>query len=296
MKKIVFRSAIYNSNEDPNTNIEYLGIFKTIDIISTPTQNLTLSSAYIALSNVSRNVFLPNSAGGLIQNGFDANGGTYYEFAKDESFEAVTSCNLLGYTQLPNTMSDQPESMYCAIGFSVYGYPVSMKLLSGSAIPYPYYNNPFVSTAYLDGTRSYNAGTGVIFPSTIGPLKYSYVTDCNAFGPSSGGSPSQSQYALSQPIGTSVLGIRQGQSISQVQDYFFPWTTTLTPTNVFAGVQNFVMLQDTNFSVYQYDDEEVPRVFGNPLYTITGDEVFPSEEETALVGVANNITSYYFIL
>lgn len=295
VKKIIFRSAISNSNEDPNRSIEYLGVFKTIDILSTPTQNLTLSSAYVVLSNVSRNVFLPNSAGGLLQNGFDPNGGTYYEFGKDTSFEAETDSNLLGYTQLPNTISDQPESMYCAIGFSAYGYPVTMKLLSGSAIPYPYYNNPFVSTAYLDGTRSYNGGTGVIFPSTIGPSNYPYVTNCNAFGPQAGGSPSQSEYALSQPIGTSILGIKQGASISQVPNYFFPWTTTLTPTNVFAGVQNFVMLQDTNFSVYQYDDEEVPRVLGEALYTITGDEVFPSEEGTALVGVAANITSYYFV-
>ncbi len=295
VKKITFRSAIYDSNDDPNWNIEYLGVFNMIQVLSTPTQNLTLSSATIVLSNESRSVFLPNAIENYNQFGFDPNGGTYYTFVKDTNYVAPTYSTILGYTQLQNTMTDQPESMYCAIGFSAYGYPVTMKLLSGSVIPYPYYNNPFVSTAYLDGTRAYNTNYEVIFPSTIGPSNFPYVTNCNDFAPPPGGSPSQSQFALSQPIGTSVLGYKDSASFIQDSQYMYPWTTSLVPTNVFAGVLNFIMLQDTNFAIYQYEDEQIPRTLGTPIYNLTGDEIFPSEESTALVGVAANTSAYYFI-
>lgn len=295
IKKLSFRSVIYDSNNDPNWNIEYIGVFNMIEVLSTPTKNLTLSSAYVVLSNESRNVFTPNTLTTSEQFGFDANGGTVYTFVKDTSYIAPTYSNLLGYTQLQNTMSDQPESMYCAIGFSVYGQPLTMKLLSGSVIPYPYYNNPIVSTAYLDGTRAYNSSFGVIFPSTIGPSNFPFVTNCNIFAPPSGGSPSQSQYIVSQPIGTSVLGYKEYTPFIQDPDFFYPWTTTLTPTNVFAGIANYVMIQDTNFAIYSYENEQLPRTLTTPAYTLTGDEIFPSEESTSLVGATANPTSYYFI-
>lgn len=294
VKRVAFRSAIEDYDNDPNSNIAYLAVYNMGDIISTNTVNLTMSSAYVVLSNSSRVTY--NSTFTPETNGFDEKGGTWYEFIKDSSFVAQTYSNVLGYTQVPATMSDQPESMYCVMAFNQFGTPITIKALSGSAVPYPYYSQVFQSNAYFDGTHAYNYDSNIVFPSSIGQTNWPFATSLSSFfGPPPGGSVTQSRYALSLPIGTSVVNFKRGLSPTQDTNYIFPWTTTLTPTKVIASVADYLLLQDTNFNIYDYSLISPTRTFGEPTWTITPDQVFPTYEFTSLVGLAANTTHFYFM-
>jgi hypothetical protein len=293
IKRIMFRSAIENSNNDPNKDIKYLGVYNMGTIISTSVLDLSLSTAITVLSIASRVSYTSSIT---YDTGFDVKGGTYYEFIKDSNFVPIISTPILGYTQGQGKMSDQPESMYTCIAFTEYGTPIPIKALSGSAIPYPFYNNPFVSTAYLDGTSAYNSNQSVLFPSTIGPDAWPFVSSISSlFAPPPGNDGTQSQYVLSQPIGTSVLNYKRALNPVEDTKFFIPWTTTLTPTNIIANVSNYVMLQDTNFNFYKYNLLQTDRTFETPTWTLSADQVYPSYEFTSLVGVAANNSHVYFL-
>jgi hypothetical protein len=297
--RLMFRSAIQDSNTDPNREIQYVGIFKLGDIINYNTNQISLSSARIVLSNSARvyytSTFIASNAG------FDLKGGAYYEFKKDTGYVAPNYSNILGYTQTPAQMSDQPESMYTAITFSQYGLPLTIKALSGSVVPYPFYNEVFVSSAYLDGTKAYNSTQGVVFPSTIDSAwpfissgtEYQYGPPSTFFGVPT--SETQSRTVLSQPIGTTVLAVKS--TLAEVIDsnMLWPWTTTLTPTLVLGTVSNYLLTQDTQYSVYSIQQNSPTRILSTPIWQVSADQIFPSYENTSLVGVAGNSSDYYFL-
>lgn len=299
VKRIAFRSAIENYDEDPNSQIKYLGVYNMGTIIHSNTADIKLSTAIIVLSNSARVTY--TSTFTFSNNGFDVKGGSYYEFRKDSSFINPTYPALLGYGQLQSEMSDQPESMYTFIAFDQYGTPTPIKALSGSAIPFPLYNNTFVSSVYLDGTPPYYEydylSTGVVFPSTIGQCNFPYAANSisSLFAPPPNQDGTQSLYALSMPIGTSVLNIKKGIPYDASQDYLQPWSTILTPTNVYANVSNHILLQDTNFNIYEYNSNDPQRNLINPKWELSPDAIYPTYEYTSLVGVAANSKAYYFL-
>ena len=294
LKQIMFRSAISDSNADPNVAIQYLGVYNMYDILNTNTTQLSLSSAITVLSNSARVTYTSTFTQSNF--GFDVKGGTYYDFQTDTSFVQQVPSQILGYTQSPNTMSDQPESMYCAVAFNQYGTPTTIKALSGSAVPYPFYSQVYTSTSYLDGTKPYDIGDGIVFPSTIGQNNWPFATSQSTiFAPPSGIDATQSQYAQSIPIGTSVLNYKRGISLSADSNFLQPWTTTLTPNTVIGTVSNFVLFQDTNFTVYPYTGNQPTRQFTDPVWNFTADEVFSAESFTSLVAVSGNSSWYYFL-
>ena len=293
VKKIMFRSAIEDYEQDPNQFIKYLGVYNMGAVLSTNTTTLTMSSAIIVLSNSSRVSYTSTFA--FEDTLFDKKGGTYYEFTKDTSFVPSVELPILGYIQNQSQMSDQPESMYTVVAFTSNGAPTTIKALSGSAIPYPFYNNPFVSTAYLDGTPSYNSNQGVLFPSTIGPQSWEFVQSISSlFAPPPNKDGTQSQFALSIPIGTSVIPYKQSLSLTENTSYIYPWTTTMTPTKA-INVQGYTMLQDTNFNIYEVDPNTQTRIFSEPKWILTGDQIFSSYEATSLVSATGNSSYFYFL-
>jgi hypothetical protein len=295
IKRMVFRSAIQDYDNDPNQVIQYLAVYNLGTILNAQTVNLTMSTALAVLSNTARVTY--TSTFTLSNNGFDTKGGTYYEFQKDTSFVSQVSSYVLGYPQVPGQMSAQPESMYTCIAFDQYGTPTPIKALSGSAVPYPFYNNAYVSSAYLDGTPNYNTNQGLIFPSTIGPTAFPFIGSASTlFAPPSGASQeTQSKFALSIPVGTSVLPIKQGIPLASTAQYLVPWTTTLTPTNVVATVSNYILMQDTNINIYNYEQLPTTRVFGDPAWQLSADQIFPPYELTPLMGISGNSTYFYFM-
>jgi hypothetical protein len=294
LQQVVFRSAISDYTNDPNQEIRYLGVYNMSVLLIQNTAELSLSTALTVLSSVSRVTYTSNL--NLSTFGFDVKGGTYYEFRKVNDFESEWGVPILGYSQNPNTISDQPESMYSIIAFNEYGIPTPIKALSGSTIPYPYYNNPYASTTYLDGTRAFNSNQGVVFPSTVGATLWPFTSNVSTlFAPAPDGKETQSAYVLSMPIGTSVLAVKGALDLSVTSNFFFPWETTLTPTSVVATVPNFVMLQDTNFNIYEYNPNDINYTFDIPNLTLSPDQIFPTYEQTSVVWVAGNTQFFYFL-
>lgn len=294
LKQFMFRSAIYDSNLDPNSNIRYLGIYLMADILGTNVNTISLSSAITVLSNSSRSYY--DSTITLQSAGFDVKGGCYYNFVKDTGFVPEVARPILGYTQIPGVMSDQPESMYTAIAFSQYGYPLTIKALSGSAIPYPFYNNIFISTAYLDGTRAYNSTFSVIFPSTVGQTNWPTMTSLSSiYAPSLDGDQTQAQYVLSDPVGTSVLNYVNGPSPDLDTRFLYSWQTDIQPTAAVATFSNYILLQDTNYNIYEFDPYTNIRTLTAPAWQLTPDQIYPSYEYTNLAASAGNSTYFWFL-
>jgi hypothetical protein len=293
VKKAMFRSAIEDYENDPNQVIKYLGVYNLGAIMSTNTLNLTMSSAILVLSNSSRVSYTSNFT--FEDTLFDKKGGTYYEFTKDTSFVPNPELPVLGYIQNQGQMSDQPESMYTFVAFTSNGAPTTIKAMSGSAIPYPFYNNPFVSTAYLDGTPSYNSNQGILFPSTIGAQSWGFVGSISSlFAPPANSDGTQSQFALSVPIGTSVVPYKKALTLQESSNFIYPWTTTMTPTKA-INVAGYTMLQDTNFNIYEVDSNTQNRNFSVPKWLLTGDQIFSSYEGTSLVSATGNSRFFYFL-
>jgi hypothetical protein len=296
IQRVVFRSAIEDSNNDPNKGIQYLGVFNMGAILGCNTQQFSMCNAIALLSNSARVSYTSTIT--LSNYGFDTKGGTYYEFIKDSNFVSEEEQLILGYDQRAGTISAQPESMYTLIAFNQYGTPTPIKALSGAAVPYPFYNSAAPSTNYIDGTSAYNSNQGVVIPSSEGPFEFPWIgSQSTLFGPSSSNAfaNTQSQYALSMPIGTSVLNIKAGQSLAADSNYLLPWNITTTPTNTIATVPNFLMLQDTNFNIYTYDPLTITRQLSTPTWELSADQIYPSYENTALVAAGGNCNYYYFL-
>ncbi len=291
IKKVSFRAAIATPVGDPNDAIRYLGVYNMGDIINKPTTQISLSNAIAVLSSSRKMIY--STSVNPDDFGFDVKGGTYYEFTK-VSFPTTASSTILGYAQTPGTMSDQPESMYSIIAFSEFGLPQTIKALSGSAIPYPFYNGVYTSTQYLDGRKAFNSNYGVVYPSTTTQTNWPFAGGA-AYGPPQDGDETQSQFAISIPIGTSVVNYKQYVTINNDSNFLKPWPTPMTPSKVFGTVPDFVMFQDTNVAIYPYSPFERPSEFTKPTWTISADEIFQGTEYTSLVAMTGNSSAYYFL-
>lgn len=292
IQKALFRTAISDYDTDPNQTIKYLGVYNLGDILYKTTANIRISSAILLLSSISRITY--SNSTDPVQAGFDVKGGTYYEFGKDLNFKPSGISTIIGYSQTPKTMSDQPESMYTFIAFSEFGFPTTIKALSGSAIPFPLYNSVFVSSTYVDGSSPYDKNYSIVFPSSITQSNWPFAGG-EEYGPSSYGDITQSAFQLSLPIGTSVLPFKQPFTINNDSNFLQPWQTTMTPSRVIGTLPDYVFFQDTNFTIYKYNPLQANRTFTTPVANLTGDTIFPNYENTALVGVAGNTANYYFL-
>jgi hypothetical protein len=294
VKRVVFRSAINDYANDPNKNIKYMAVYNMGTVLDNATASMNISSALCVLSNSARVTY--TSTFTIEDNLFDTKGGTYYEFKKDTSFGTFSNRYILGYEQVRKRMSDQPESMYTLIAFTKYGTPITIKALTGSTVPYPFYNNLYISSAYLDGTKAYNSTQQLLFPSTIGQTNWPFATNLSSiFGPPTGTDQTQSKYATSFPIGTSVINYKSYLTPNSNPNFLYPWSTTLTPTQIIGTVDGYMLQQDTNFNIYKYDTLQASRNFGSALWTFSEDDVYPKHENVSLVAVTGNSSSYYFL-
>ena len=293
MKKLIFRSAISDYDKDPNQNISYLGVYLLQDIIDKNTRDINFSNAITILSNSARVTYTSNYS--EMASGFDVKSGTYYEFTKDNSFNLTPGfSHILGYYQKPGTIISQPESIYAILPFTSNYQIYTIKALSGSAIPYPYYNDAFTSSVYIDGSKSYISSQGVVFPSTIGQTNWPSMTNLSSlFAPI--GSETQSQYALSQPIGTSVLLYKKEYSLLVNSDILIPWSINITPTLVNANIKNYVLVMDTQINIYEYNPYNIVNLFSKNRATITIDEIYSIKENTSFIGLTANDSHYYFL-
>jgi hypothetical protein len=122
------------------------------------------------------------------------------------------------------------------------------------------------------------------------------------YGPGFGNDESSSQYAQSSPIINTNLHYLNGASLIDNPNAFATWSNLpIHPTYVYASVPGKMMLQNGNFVLtsYTYYTDVVqttpPNRFFTTLGTLTGDQIYPSNEQTSLIGVAGTSRSYVFL-
>jgi hypothetical protein len=277
--KVMFRSALIQN--DPNSNIKFLGVFLT-DIANTkPISELLLSDA-VAKLNYTTKVVYSNAASTNF--GFDGALGTYYEFDKDPTFLQE---NIIGFSQNAAVLTTDPADFYSIIPFDANSNVVYMRGLTGSLSPYPYVSDASAVRVYFDGNSAPNR-KGIVIPGNPPPVG-------SPFGPPEGISYTLSAYEQSIPIGTQILHYLSVPDILQDLSGFIPWSGPgYAPSQIYADVSGTMMIQTTDFKFYSYPYNTNNRTF-TYLLTLTVDDIYPVAEATTLVGAAGNSTAYAFL-
>jgi hypothetical protein len=292
--KIVLRSAFYKSSNDPNQAIRFLGVYNLQDIYDQQTKDIQLRSSILILSNTSNRTYDPTNIFSLSA-GFDYTGGTYYEFQKISSIATHnTNSTINGYDQDQGTMTNDTTNLYSIIAFDSNERPTTIKALSGSLVPFPYYNTATPSTTYLDGTRPPLSNFfDLIVPTstsqTVFPLPGGQASN---YAPPTGYDGSQSIWQLSKPLGTSVTHYIDTKQIVNDVSGIFSYDLPFQANAMVTTVKDYIMTQTSVFQIWYY-----PQTGRNLTlaWDLTGDLVYPSEENTALLGIAGNTTEFVFL-
>jgi hypothetical protein len=320
VESLQVRSALYTSNavNDPNSEVKYVGIFQTADINDIQNINWTMSTAVTLLSNSGRAAYPPRTSnydittvGDIQDSGFDTRGATYYEYKKDPSFiPQIRTSTLQGYTQVEGTITNNPANLYSAIFLNSNYQPTTFKALSGSVVPYPFYSQISTGYTYMDtDTASPNTipQRAVAYASTpitnLAQTEWNFLnlTDISngIHGPTvTGITVSQSAYAQSMPIGTSVLHTqRQNDPFTDLSG-IYSWATPIQPSAAYMRCASTVMFQASDFFIYSFNQLSTSYDIsaGALLYTITESSIFDTlTTGIALVGADSTTTEYAFM-
>lgn len=275
------QTNIYNYSSDPNLNIKYLGIFYNSVIYNKELSNISLQNAIAKLNLTSYNVYNSSS----LDYGFGSEGGTYYEYRKDDGFRSGTYSYLYGFAENSNTITNDYNNGYTILGFDVNSNIVPFVGLTGSLVPYPFYSDAIASNAYLDGTNTSN-GFNLIVPRVK-------TTPDNTRGPPATYNQTQSQYEQSLPIGTTYQAFSSNISLTNAQIYAFSNISTTT-SRIVMDIPGFMMTQDTDFRIYSYSTINASRKF-NYIQSLTTDEIFDYNSNITLGAVSANEYEYAFL-
>jgi hypothetical protein len=317
--RVGLRSAVYSATAagDPNSAVAYLGIFKMADINQVQFVNWTMSTAVAVLSNSDRRAYAPRTNNYDIFNdpndaGFDIRGGTYYEYKWDSNFvPPLRSSTIEGYTKPLGLITNDPADLYSIICLDSNYQPTTFKAMSGSAVPYPFYNQVSTGMTYLDtgiGSPAAIPPRGLVMPSSIitdiSSTEWKFLEaslsniSVGAYGPPDGyEGGTQSLYLQSMPIATSVLHTRRQNDpfidVTGIQ----PWTTQYYPDAVYMRGSAYVMVKAADFYIYTFDQEttvkDIPA--GDLVYTITASDIFSAFGGVSLVGACATTTDFYFL-
>ena len=280
--RFMFKSVYTSPSADGNRGIKYIGIYFAASITNKYSYEIHLSNAIAVMalnSTVTYNAGYSNF-------GFDAVGGTYYEYLRDKSKMTGSNSYLYGYSQNVSTFNNDINSIYTLVPFDALSNVTTYQGLAGSLVPYPYYSDPVASTIYYDGTAS-PTGASVIVPVVKA------VPDTNR-GPQAGYTQTQSVYEQSMPIGTTLLQYIVPYSFTSQANSFVSWSPLpYTPSKVIADVSGYMMTQDNFYRVFKYGSGASNRSF-QEAYRFTLDQVFPPSSNINFIGVTANEYSYAF--
>ena len=201
-----FKSCIYpltatnTTQEDPNLQIEYIGVFSGLSLVNSL---ITLSSALTVLKFQSSIAYGPNSLSNTP--GFGSELGTWYTYDKDPGFIPTSNAKISGYTPNSNELLSY-NSMYYMVPFSAQGINLTYSALSGSLLAYPLAYNISTSSNFY-GQTSQNTPGATSQSEYIIPIKKNDAS--SDYGPQGIYSPTQSQYSRSIPITTNSLGYKE---------------------------------------------------------------------------------------
>lgn len=285
IQRMMFKS-VYTTGDpetDENLGIQYLGVYYSAITTNRFVHEIPLTDA-IAVLKFSKSVTYTSNAQNL---GFDAAGGTYYEFVRDTTFPTGSNSYLYGYSQISQEINTDINSIYSFIPFNGARQFMTFQGLVGSPVPYPYYSDASAGLAYYDGSTT-PTGTGIVIPT----VKAS--PDSNR-GPPAGYDQTESKYELSMPIGTNLLQYIIPYPFALLSNTMKPWNPLpYAPSMVIADVSGFIMTQDSHYRVFQYYSDTLNQAL-DERYEFTLDQVYPSSNtDINFLGVAANESAYAF--
>lgn len=284
--RFLFKSVFTNSNADPNLSTSYLAIFPATVTSNRTIDSLTLSTAVAVLKRTSTATY--NSSN---QNfGFDANGGSYYEFTRDTRFGTGSNSYLYGYTQSAYEYVFDLNAFYVAVPFTADGRPTYYFGLTGSVVPYPLYSQSLISNAAPspEGPLAPPNGRDIVLPNGVQPGANPI------YGPPVGTTVSQSAYEQSMRVGTNLLLFANPYPITTISTSFDAWNPfPYAPTDLVTDCSGYILLKDSQFRVFSYQSGVSTQTF-TEAYQFTLDQVFPPASNIDYLGVAANESNFAF--
>lgn len=281
MFKSVYTSG--DSNVDLNLNIRYLGVYYSAITTNRFVHEIPLTDA-IAVLKFSKAVTYNASNQNI---GFDAAGGTYYEFVRDPTFQTGSNSYLYGYSQIRQKINTDINSIYSFFAFDGNQQFMTFDGLVGSPVPYPYFSDASGATAYLDGSTT-PKNYGVVVPKTKSSPDL-------VRGPPTGYDQTQSQYEQSVPIGTNLMQYIAPYPFALLSNTMNAWDPLpYAPSMVIGDVSGYIMTQDSYYRVFQYQAATADYSLLEK-YQFTLDQVYPSSNPNInFLGVAANEREYAF--
>ena len=283
--RMMFKS-IYNcgdSNIDYNLRIKYLGVYYSANTTNNFVHQVTLSNSIAVLKFSQATVY--NSTNQNL--GFDAAGGTYYEFVRDSNYRMGSNAYLFGYSQLARTINTDVNAAYSFLPFDGNGQFMTFTGLVGSPVPYPYYSDASAAMVYYDGSTSPEF-KGIVVP------KVKASPDTNR-GPPIGYDQTQSQYEQSTPIGTNLLQYITPYPFALLSNTVKTWDPfPYKPSMIIGDVSGYILTQDSYYRVFQYQAATTDYSLVEK-YQFTLDQIYPnSNPDLNFLGVAANEREYAF--
>ena len=285
IQRMMFKS-IYTTADpltDENLGIYYLGVYYSAITTNRFVHEIPLTDAIAVLKFSKATTYTSNT-----QNlGFDAAGGTYYEFVRDTTFNTGSNSYLYGYSQIRGKINTDINSIYSFIPFNSSRQFMTFQGLVGSPVPYPYYSDVSAGMQYYDGTSA-PTGASIIIPTVKANPDITR-------GPPTGGDQTQSKYEQSMPVGTNLLQYIIPYPFALLSNTMKPWEPLpYAPSLVIADVSGFIMTQDSYYRVFQYSADTTD-VSLKEKYEFTLDQVYSSADPTInFIGVAANESMYAF--
>jgi len=285
IQRMMFKSVYTtgDSNTDGNLGIEYVGVYYSAITTNRFVHEIPLSDA-IAVLKFSKSVTYTAANQDL---GFDAAGGTYYEFVRDPTFRTGSNSYLYGYSQIRGQANFDINSMYSFFPFKGDKVFTTFDGVVGSPVPYPYYSDASGATAYLDGSVPLT-NKGIVVPRTK-------ANPDTTRGPPTGYDQTQSKYEQSPAMGMNLLQYITPYPFALLSNTMKPWEPLpYAPSLVVADVSGYILTQDSYYRVFQYSSDTTDQQL-TEKYQFTLDQIYTAAESNInFLGVAANEREYAF--
>jgi hypothetical protein len=285
IQRMMFKSVYTTGSPatDENLNIQYLGVYFSAITTNRFVHEIPLTDA-IAVLKFSKSVTYTSNSQDL---GFDAAGGTYYEFVRDTSFQTGSNSYLYGYSQIRDQINTDINSIYSFIPFNSSRQFMTFQGVVGTPVPYPYYSDATTSNAYYDGTTT-PTHTSIVVPTTKASPDLTR-------GPPTGYDQTQVKYEQSMPIGTNLLQYIVPYPFALLSNTMKAWDPLpYAPSLVIADVSGFIMTQDSYYTVFKYSADTSDYSL-NEIYEFTLDQIYQENDRAInFIGVAANESEYAF--
>jgi len=317
--RITFKSNFINPLSSTNENVHALAIYLTGEISYQSIAHMELYNALAICLRVSETTYADSNS---LNIGFDASLGTYYTFSNYPQLVTRTGTTISGFSQSSKTFIVDQNAYYSVVAYTFTDSAYStwdsnaistllgrftennntipandvykIQNLTGSPIAYPYANTAYPSTVFYDGQAS-PAGNDVVLSTDSG--------NNTIYGPPVGADESICKYAQSIPYVNTSLHYLSPSYIVYDSNGFSPWTQLpITPTYIHASVPNHMLFQGTTFAFTTYKTYNTTVSITDPadrffVYKeqLTPQQIYPDNENTALIAVSGNSKQYVFL-